>query len=143
MFLMTRFLSWIFMFIFGWLVGMFTSLVVGISTYLLRLIGELDTIARLACYLIGGSAFISFIFAPICYGAPFCVHITESISKSRRGIRYIIYPIYMLITSIFYIIYKTNNGYFPINCVIMCIYYIAIILIGRNISLGRDNNQEE
>lgn len=136
---MKRILSWIVLYLISILTGLLTSLVVGIGSYILRIVNDLNTFWKLLAYFFGGTAFLSFIFLPIHYGSSLAVFTSEAIKNSNRGLRYIVFSAYMLITSVVYIIIQRNKGIFALNVILMCFYYIALMLIGKSIN---DNGKD-
>lgn len=130
-----RFLSWIVLYLISCLISLLTSFVVGVGFYILDLVNELSTFLKLIIYLFGGTTFLSFIFLPVYYGSFLTVSASEAVKNSRKGLRYIVFSVYMLITNIIYIIVGLTNGTFHLNSVIMCIYYILLIILGHEMSL--------
>jgi hypothetical protein len=135
---MKRFLSWVVLYLISVIVSLVASLVVGIGYYLLGLVSELDTLWRIATYLLGGSAFLGFIFAPAYYGAFLSVLASEAIKPTKKGTRYCVLSILMLISNAIYIIVGAIQGTFFFNSIIMCIYYIFLIVLGREATSERD-----
>ena len=139
---MKRFLSWIVLCLISWLISLLTSLVVGIGSYILGLINELSTFWKIVAFLFGGTAFLSFIFLPVHYGYLFAIFASETIKESKKGMRYIVFPVCMLITNIIYIIIGLTEHTFYLNTIIMCIYYILLIISGRGIARENLDNEE-
>lgn len=136
---MRRLSAYVVLYLFSTVISLLTSLFVGVAEYILRLIQDLGILLRIAIYLIGGSTFISLVLLPIFYGAPICVHLVELIHNSKKGSRYLVFSIYMLVTTIFYIVVNLMNGTFMLNSIIMCIYYIAVAIIGISFVKEREN----
>lgn len=136
---MKRILSWIVLYLISILTGLLTSLVIGVGSYILGIINDLNTFWKLIAYFFGGTAFLSFIFLPIHYGSSLAVFASEAIKNSNKGLRYIVFSAYMLITSVVYIIIQLNKGIFALNVILMCFYYIALMIIGKSIN---DNGKD-
>lgn len=136
---MKRFLSWIVLIVMGYIVSLLTSLVMGLGAYIFALIDELNAFLKILIYLVGGTTLLSILIAPIYYGCMFTVPASESVKKSRKGLRYIIYSVYNLLMSVVYIILGFAQGEFRLHSLLMCIYYIAILLIGKSAALENED----
>ncbi len=130
---MKRILSWIVLIVIGYVVSLLTSLVMGLGAYVLSLIDGLNTLLKILIYLFGGATLLSIILAPIYYGSMLAVPASEAVKESKKGTRYIVYSVYNLIASIAFIIMGFLQGEFRLQPLLMCIYYIAILVIGKNI----------
>lgn len=128
---MRRIVSWVVLYLISLLVSLLTSLVVGLASYALDFIQNLNTFLKIICYLFGGTTLLSFLFIPAIYGSFLTVFAVESIHNSKKGLRYIIFPVYMILTSIIYIFIGLREDTFYFNQIIMCIYYILLIINGR------------
>ncbi len=128
---MKRVLSWVVLDLISVVVSLITSLIIEISVYILGLIGQLNIFLQILIYIFGGATIISFIIAPMHYGAGFAVFACESIKPTRKGTRYIVFPVYMLIASVINIVLSLKNQTFSLNMVIVCIYYIMLIIYGK------------
>lgn len=131
---MKRVLSWIVMVIISVLVALIASIVIGIATYVLSLVSELNTFLQIIIYIFGGSTFLAFIIAPVWYGVPLTLHASEAICKSKKGTRYIVFSVYKLIMLTISIILSILKSDIPIVSIIMCIYYIALIIASKQLS---------
>ena len=128
---MKRFLSWVVLLLISFVTNILTSLVLGVGFYVLDLVNELTTFWRIAAYLIGGSAFLSFLLFPAHYGALGAVTASEAIKHSNKGMRYVIFSSCMLAANILYMIREFLNDSFPLAVIFMCIYYIMLIITGK------------
>lgn len=137
---MKRIISWIVLYLISCVIGILTFLVVGLCAYLLGLINELNTVLRLLVYMIGGSTFISLLFLPVRYGSFLAVVASEAIKESKKGLRYIVFSTYMLISNTIHIIAGINEHTFHIDTIIMCIYYVMLIIVGRETAAQNNNN---
>ena len=135
---MKRILSWVVLYLISVIISLLTSLVVGVAGYVLGLVSELNTFLQIAIYILGGTTFLSLVFAPVYYGTMLTVFACEAIRPSKKGTRYIVYSIWMLISNIIHIVVGLSNHTFHFNAMIMCIYYIMLIIYGKNAAL--ENN---
>lgn len=132
---MKRLAAWIVLYLISVVVELVTSVVVGVGRYILSLIGELNLFLRIIIYLLGGSTFISLLFLPAYYGALINVSLCETICESKKGTRYLVFTIYMLITNIIYAVMSGSSDLaFYINIIIMCIYFILILFLSKAFS---------
>lgn len=137
---MKRFISWLVLYLISLLTSILTSLVVGIGSYLLGLVNELNTFLRIVIYLFGGTTFISFLFLPVYYGSFFAITASEAVKGTKKGTRYYVFATYMLISNIIGIIIGLTESTFHISYVIMCVYYIALIVLGRELTSKGDEH---
>lgn len=140
---MKRFFSWIVLYLISSLTGILTSLMLSLGAYVLDLMSELSTFWRIVIYFFGGTSFLSLVFFPVYYGVFAAISASEAVKPSRRGLRYIVFSIYMLITGIIYIITGLTEGTFHLNTIIMCIYYVMILIFGKEASLNNANKFTE
>ena len=129
---MKRVISWVVLYLICVLTSLLTSVVVGFGGYLFELVCELNTFLEIIIYIVGGLTFLSFLIAPAYYGAFLAVFASEAIKCSKKGTRYYVIAIYHLISNIVYIVLGFANGTLPISTIIMCLYYILLIVLGRN-----------
>lgn len=127
---MKRFLSWVVLYLVSCVTGLFTFLVLRGGFYILTLINDLSSFWRVVIYLFGGLTFLSIIFTPIYYGSVLTVLASEAVKNSKKGVRYIVFSIYMLITSVIYTIIRMHQGSIPIVVIVMLIYYILLMIVG-------------
>lgn len=127
---MKRILSWIVLYLISELTGIVNTLILRAAGYLVVLINELNTLGKLIFYFIGGATLLSFIFVPILSGATFAVIASETIRESKKGLRYIIFSIYMFLANAVFFIVNLNKGAFTFNVILMCIYYIILLIAG-------------
>ena len=124
---MKRFLSWLALLVFVVLIGLFTNLVVWFSSYLLSLYLQLSAFLKLVIILFGGGILLGIVFTPIMYGIPLTVSLCEKINESKKGARYIVMGIFILLYSIAVMIFL---GFYA-DQVIMTIYGIVLMVVGR------------
>ena len=130
---MRRFLSWVVLYLASCLTSVITSISLTIGAYLFDLIDTLNVFLKIVIYIIGGSVLLSFLILPIYYGTALTIYASEAIKESKKGTRYIAFGMIMLILSLLYIFYGIAKDTFHIGCVIMSIYYIALIISGKHI----------
>ena len=130
---MRRFLSWVVLYLICCLTSLVEAVACKFGAYLLYLVNELSVFWRLVAYLFGGVTFLSIITLPIHYGSYFSFSASEAIAPSKKGTRYIVFSVYMLIISVIYTILEAMNGTFHASVVLMCIYYITLIVLSRDI----------
>ena len=144
---MKRILSWVVLYLITVVISLLTSVVVGLGSYIIGLVNELNTFLKLIIYFVGGTTFLSFLLLPTYYGFIFVFWATESIKKSKKGLRYIVFGIINLIAELFYIVSGLVEHTFLfsnlINSLIMCIFYIALIVAGSTIAKDNTNNIEQ
>lgn len=128
---MRRFLAWIVLCIITLIVDMLSALVMVLGGYLFDLIGELNAFLQIIIFLVAGSTILSFLILPAFYGPPLAVSASESISKTKKGTRYVALAVFMLIWSVLRISYDLTHHDFSLNLLVMCLYYILLILYGR------------
>ena len=128
---MKRFLSWIVMCLISVVVSLIASLLVGLGGWLIGIISHLSVFLQILCYLVGGSTLLSLIFLPVFYGPPLTVMASEAVCPTKKGTRYKAYAILMLITYILDIIIGLNNGHFNLATIVMCIYYIVLLISSK------------
>ena len=124
---MKRFLSWLALLVFVVLIGLLTNLVVWFSSYLLSLYLQLSAFLKLVIILFGGGILLGIVFAPIMYGIPLTVSLCEKINESKKGARYIVMGIFILLYSIAVMFFL---GFYA-DQVIMTIYGIVLMVVGR------------
>lgn len=132
---MKRFLSWIVLYLISIIVSLLTSLAIGFGAYLLALAHELNTFLKIIIYIFGGSTVISLIFVPAIYGSFLSVAASEAIRGTKKGTRYYVIATYMLLSNIIYVVIGLTNNALHLNAIIMCVYYILLIIWGRNAAL--------
>lgn len=144
---MKRILSWIVLYLITVVIELLTSVVVGLGGYVLGLVGELNTFLRLIIYLVGGTTFLSFLFLPTYYGFIFVIFASEAIKKSKKGMRYTVFGIYCLIAEIVFIINGLASHTFLLSnlilSIIMCIFYIALIVAGATTAKENANDNDK
>ena len=128
---MRRFLSWVVLYLASCLTNIIMFVVLSIAAYLFGLIDTLNMFLRILIYIIGGSTLLTLIFFPIHYGSILTVSASEAIKESKKGTRYILFGIIMLVWSLFGIFYGIAKGTFHAGYIMMCIYYIMIIITGK------------
>lgn len=144
---MKRILSWVVLYLITLVVELLTSVVVGIGGYLLGLVSELNAVLELICYIIGGTTFVSILASPAYYGFMLVMWASEAVKKSKKGMRYILFGIYFLLAQIIYLINGLASHSFLFSnlilSIIMCLFYIALIVAGATIAKDNTSNTNE
>lgn len=130
---MRRILSWVVLVLISWLVAVLTSVVIGVSVHILDLIDTLGTFLKVVIYIFGGATLLSFILLPVHYGSYAAISVSEAIKSSKKGTRYIVWSVFMIIMSIISTAIVFAKGTIQINYIIMCIYYIELIVINNRV----------
>ena len=125
---MRRLLSWFVLCIISWLVRICTTLVVLLGAYVTYLIDELNLFLKILIFLFGGSALISILFLPVFYGSGLAFTASESICESKKGTRYIVLSIIMLLSLVIGTILGFFEGRIRVDHIITCVYYISLII---------------
>lgn len=139
---MKRVLSWIVLLLISCLISLLSSFVGMIRSYIFSFINELSTFLRVLIYVFGGTTFFSLLLLPVHYGSLLAISASEAIKNSKRGMRYVVFSVLMLITNAIYIIIGFTKSTFYINAVIMCIYYVMLIILGREIAFENADDTE-
>lgn len=139
---MKRVISWVVLYLICVLTSLLTSVVVGFGGYLFELLGELNAFLEIIIYIVGGFTFLSFLITPAYYGAFLAVIASEAIKCSKKGTRYYVLAIYSLISNVVYIILGLANGTLPVSTIIMCLFYIFLIVLGKNAVLENASYDE-
>ena len=129
---MKRFISWIVLYLISVLTSLLTSLVIGIGGYIFSLVSSLNAFLEIIIYIVGGTTFLGLLISPAWYGAFLAVSASEAVKRSKKGTRYFVLSIYMLISNVFYIVAGLIGGTLHLNSIIMCLYYVILIIAGKN-----------
>lgn len=135
-----RVISWIVLFIVIIAVEFLTSIVISGLGELIAAINKMSLGAKLIIYIFGGTTLASLLIYPVYYGYVFIIGISEAISPTKSGLRYIVVGGYNLISEIGYAIEGIANGFTKSNIIlsiIMCVFYIALIATGIKFSSER------
>lgn len=124
---MKRFLSWLTLLGCVIAIILFTNLVMLFLSYALSLYDQLSAFLKLVVIVIGGSFFLGLVFAPIFYGIPLSVTLSEKVFESKRGARYIVFGIIILLYSLFELFVAGIS----IARIILGIYAIVLMIVGR------------
>ena len=123
--IMKRFLSWLTLVV-GYLIyELVIVLDLFFITYLLSLYDELSAFLKIIVIILGGSFALGLIIYPIIYGATFTVEFSESLYESKKGTRYILSGILILIITILDIIDD-----FSVKYIFILIFGIILIYFG-------------
>lgn len=124
---MKRFLSWL------TLIGCYIAfcLIVALDmkllSYISSLYHQLSAFLKLIVIIIGGSFIFGLAVAPLWYGIPLTYSASEAVYPSKRGDRYVIMGVLILVSCILDIVLG-----FSIRDILIGIYGIALIIYGRN-----------
>lgn len=130
---MKRFLSWL------TLVGCYIAfcLIVTLDMTLLAYIAglyyQLSAFFKLIVIIVGGSFILGLALAPLWYGIPLTYSASEAVCPSKRGDRYVIMGVLILVSCVLEII---SN--FAIRYILIAIYGIALIICGRSHTKNND-----
>lgn len=105
------------------------------GAYILSLYADCGSFAKILLILIGGSTFLGFLLTPLISGGEVTVSISNSICMTKKGFRYVIFGIILLINSIWSFVYYLNANTIELIFICTFIYGIELIVIGR-----RNNN---
>ena len=131
---MKRLLSWFIMWLLSILVGVFTVLLGNLAGYVLTLIDELSIFFRVVCYLLGGATLLSIVLTPATQGPSIVIAASETICPSRKGTRYVAFSGIMLVLYVIeFILVFSGQGKFNPTVLIMCIYYVILLITGKSI----------
>ena len=122
------------MYLISVVVGILASLLVALGGWLIGIINDLSVFLRILCYLFGGSTLLSLLLLPVYYGPPLTIMASEAICPTRKGTRYKVYSVLMLITYVLDIIIGLSNSYFNLATIVMCIYYIVLLISSKEIA---------
>lgn len=128
---MKRFLSWLTLIGCYLVVCIWVSIVLSIAWNLLSLYATLSAFLKIIVTVIGGTFFLSLLFAPVFYGASFTVALSEKVRESNTGMRYIILGIIVIISCIL----EAFTG-FMVRDVIIGLYGALVIHQGVGIRKG-------
>ena len=124
---MKRLLSWL------TLVGCYivfcliVALDMALLAYISSLYYQLSAFLKLIVIIIGGSFILGIALAPLWYGIPLTYSASEAVCPSRRGDRYVIMGVLILVSCFLEII----SGVM-IRDILIGIYGVALIFYGRN-----------
>ena len=124
---MKRFLSWL------TLIGCYIAfcLIVSLDMALLRYIAglyyQLSAFLKLIVIIVGGSFILGIALAPLWYGIPLTYSASEAVCPSKRGARYVVMGVLILVSCVLEII----SG-FMLRDILIGIYGIALIIYGRS-----------
>ena len=124
---MKRFLSWL------TLIGCYiafcfiVSLDMRLLAYIAGLYGQLSAFLKLIVIIVGGSFILGLALAPLWYGVPLTYTASEAGCPSKRGDRYIVVGVLIVVSCILEII----SG-FMLRDILIGIYGIALIFYGRS-----------
>lgn len=135
---MRRFLSWIVLCVITLVIDIFSALVMMFGGYILDLIGKLNAFFQIIIFLTAGGTILSFLLLPAIRGPALTVWASESISQTKNGARYVVFAVFMLICSILRIYFDILHHDFSLNLLVMCLYYILLIVCGR--AAASENN---
>lgn len=124
---MKRFLSWL------TLIGCYiafcfiVSLDMRLLAYIAGLYGQLSAFLKLIVIIVGGSFILGLALAPLWYGVPLTYTASEAVCPSKRGDRYIVVGVLIVVSCILEIILG-----FMLRDILIGIYGIALIFYGRS-----------
>ncbi len=90
---MRRFLAWLTLVGCWWLFSLIVALDMLLLTYLLSLFVELTTFLKLVVIILGGSFFLGLAIAPLWYGIPLTLYLSQKVCPTRYGDRYVIFGV--------------------------------------------------
>jgi hypothetical protein len=93
----------------------------------------LPTILTLLCYLIGGTTLLGILLAPIIYGPNIAISASESIKPSKKGNRYKIFSIIMLLLASSNFLLSIFSNEINLASLFVCAFSI-VLLITTNIT---------
>lgn len=129
---MKRVLSWLVLAVCYFVLCVIANLDVALLKYLIGLYSELSAFLKLVIIILGGSFFAGLAIAPALYGVPLTVALCEKIHPSKKGARYIVFGIFVLLCCLFEAITT-----FMLRDILIGIYGIALIITGANIAKGK------
>ena len=124
---MKRFLSWL------TLIGCYiafcliASLDMALLGYIAGLYYQLSAFLKLIVIIVGGSFILGIALAPLWYGIPLTYSASEAVCPSKRGDRYVVMGVLILVGCVLEII----TG-FMLRDILIGIYGIALIIYGRS-----------
>ncbi len=124
---MKRFLSWLALVGCYIIFGIILSLDMELLAYIVNLYSQLSAFLKLVIIIFGGSTIVGFALAPLFYGVSLSYAASEAICPSKKGARYIIVGILIILFSLI-----KATLIFTISDIIFAIYGIALICIGSN-----------
>lgn len=126
--MLKRILSWIVLYFVSAFWGAIISVIYALGILVFIKIEELSGFFEVLFTLIGFSVFGSFSLSASVYGAIATFHSSEAIMESKKGTRYIAFPIYALILNILSMIIKSEVH---INIIMICIFYLCLIIYSK------------
>lgn len=132
--ILKRIISWIVLLVIIVAVEFVASFAIGILDRVFDFMSQLDTSEKILIYFVFGAFIISLLFAPISYGYAFIVGISEAISPTKTGLRYVLAGGYNLVMEIVYLIKRFSvmpKSNITLS-VLMCIFYAALVFTGIN-----------
>ena len=127
---MKRFFSWLTLIACYILFCLIVALDMALLSYISSLYGHLSPFLKIIVIIVGGSFILGLAFAPLWYGIPLTYAASEAVCPSKRGARYLIIGIIIIVTCILDILSK-----FMVRDIVIAIYGIALIAYGRKNSV--------
>ena len=124
---MKRFLSWLALIGCYFLFCFIVALDMALLSYVLDLYSQLSAFLKLVILIIGGSFVLGIAFAPLFYGIPLIITACEAICPSKRGTRYTVFGIFVLVCCVAEIFMG-----FMLRDILIGIFAISLIVCGRS-----------
>lgn len=128
---MKRILSWIVMFLLSVLANTCTSLVIRLCGWFINLTNVMNLGPRIVCYLFFGTTLLSILFIPAVYGAILTSSASEAVCPTKKGTRYIVYSVLMLVLCVYDFVVSFQSNVWDVGALLMCIYYIVLLISSR------------
>lgn len=136
---MKRVISWVVLWLISCVVGLVIALVTMLASVLLKQTMELSLLAQIVKLIFYGAIFLAFIFAPAQWGALLAVAASEAVSPSKKGTRYVVFPVLAMIDVFAKLLIHIVNGNLKFGLILMFIYYVVLLIHGRSIAVGKQN----
>ena len=128
---MKRFLSWVVLILFYFLFAVVLGLDQLLLGYVFNLYDQLGAFMKLVVIFVGGTFIGGLALAPLFYGIPFTYAASEAVCPSRKGVRYIVWGIFLVGGTIFSLL---TNFYWSalIARIFVAIYGVGLIMYGNS-----------
>ncbi len=129
---MKRFLSWIVMYI----VWMFATLVPNMLTVVAAvqfdLLDGLSIFAKAAICILGGAIMLALICSATYFGVICTMAASEAVKPSRKGTRYRVFAIFMLVGSVLNIVASILSRSFALYLLPLALFYIMLLIKSKD-----------
>lgn len=134
-----RILAWIVLWVLIWAGAALGILVIDLAMYVTNAVDDFSHVLYILLLIVFGTAGLGIIFFPLCYLSPMVVVLSEQISPSSKGFRYIVVCVLGIVRTV-YLITQCEFSFNPE--LFVRIYYLIYFLIcaGCCVSIVSDKN---